>query len=449
MKKDYTMGPRTLPLDDTWDVIVIGGGPAGCAAAAAAAREGARTLLLEATGSLGGMGTGGLVPYWMIWGDEEKPIIRGLAERVYTQCLNGMPHADKRGLNGPIDAELLKRIYDDLVTSAGAHVLFNTMLVAVEAKGGAVDTVIAANKAGLTAYRAKIYVDCSGDADLAAWAGAAFVQGEAGTGEMMPVTHCFVLANVDGYAYVHGRKLWPDVITEIVNSGKYPAIADRHSCNDMIGPGIVGFNAGHQWDVDNTRPETVSAALIQGRKIAKAYRDAVAEYLPAAFANAFLVNTGSLLGVREGRRIIGDYSLTTEDYFARRSFPDEICRNHYPIDIHTAKHEVAADKQGKFDVMGRYDHFKPGESHGIPYRCLCPKDLRNVLVAGRSVSCERPVQAAIRIMPVCLGMGEAAGLAAALAAQGKADIHAVDTARLRRRLLEEGAYLPESAEEKS
>jgi len=440
----YTLAPRELPLDDAWDVIVVGGGPAGCAAAAAAAREGARTLLLEATGCLGGMGTAGLVPYWMTWGDGKKPVIRGLAERVYTACLNGMPHASKQEHSGPIDAELLKRIYDDLVTEAGARVLFNTQLAAVDAQNGQVDVIIAANKAGMTAYRAKTYVDCTGDADLAAWAGAPFVQGDPATGELMPVTHCFVLTNVDDYAYTYGRRLWPDVITAIVNSGKYPEIASRHSCNDPVGPGTIGFNAGHQWDVDNTRPETASAALIQGRKIAKAYRDALAEYLPAAFANAFLVNTASLLGIREGRRIIGDYCLTTEDYFARRSFNDEICRNHYPIDIHTAKHEVAADKQGQFSVMDRYEHFRPGESHGIPYRCLCPRGLRNVLVAGRSVSCERPVQAAIRIMPVCLGMGEAAGLAAALAARETTDVHSVDTAHLRLRLREEGAYLPEA-----
>lgn len=440
----YRFQPCELPLDDSWDVIVVGGGPAGCAAAAAAAREGARTLLLEATGCLGGMGTAGLVNYWMTWGDGEKPIIRGLAERVYRACVDGMPHADPRELSGPIDAELLKRIYDDLVTGAGARVLFNSMLASVETRDGGVETLIVANKAGLTAYRAKSYVDCSGDADLATWAGAEFVQGEPGSGDLMPVSHCFVLTNVDGYAFTHGRKIWPEVMTEIVNSGAYPEIATRHCCSSFIGPSAIGFNAGHQWEVDNTRPETVSAALIQGRKIAKAFRDALAEYLPAAFANAFLTSTGSLLGVREGRRIIGDYCLTTEDYFARRSFADEICRNHYPIDIHTARHEAAAEKAGEFEIINRFEHFKSGESHGIPYRCLCPRGVRNVLVAGRSVSCERPVQAAIRIMPVCLGMGEAAGLAAALAARETSDVHAVDTDHLRCRLREEGGFLPEA-----
>lgn len=443
----FTLRERALPLDDSWDVIVVGGGPAGCTAAAAAAREGANTLLIEATGCLGGMGTGGLVPAWMTFGDREKLVIRGLAEHVLNTCKADMPHFNPEWQGGPIDAELLKRIYDDMVTSAGATVLFNTSLAAVEMEQpGVVSALILSNKAGMTAYRAKVYVDGTGDGDLAVWAGADYLQGDDTTGELMPVTHCFTLANVDVYAYQYGPAMWPDTINTILHSGNYPEIADQHFCNNLIGPGVVGFNAGHLWDVDNTDPSTVSAALVQGRKIAKAFRDALAETHPA-FANAFLASTASLLGVRETRRIIGDYVLNIEDFLSRRSFADEICRNAYPVDIHTAKNEIDASRQGQLDVMARYEQYGPGESHGIPYRSLTPKGLHNVLIAGRAVSCDRPVQSSIRIMPACLGMGEAAGLAAALAATHPApDVHAVDTATLRRRLREEGGYLPELSE---
>ena len=136
-----------------------------------------------------------------------------------------------------------------------------------------------------------------------------------------------------------------------------------------------------------------------------------------------------------------DYVLNLDDWLNRRTFEDEICRNAYPIDIHT----TAAEAQDKKEVnaMHRFPNYGPGESHGIPYRCLTPKGLRNLLVAGRNISCDRPVHASIRVMPVCLAMGEAAGLAAALAAQAQTpDVHAVNTARLRDRLRAEGAYLP-------
>lgn len=442
----YALAPRALPLDEGWDVIVVGGGPAGCTAAASAAREGARTLLVEATGCLGGMGTSGLVPAWCPFTDGRQIIVRGYAERLLCETKAGLPHVPPAQNDWvPIDAEALKRQYDELVTGAGATVLFNTVLSAVEmGEDGRIDAIILSNKAGLTAYRAKVYVDASGDGDLAAWAGAEFVQGEEGTGELQPSTLCFAISNVDEYAYRHGPKM-QGVMAQILASGKYPCLLDSHFCNNLTGPRTVGFNAGHLWEVDNTNPASVSAALIEGRRMAEAIRDGLAEFHPAAFANAQLVRTASLMGVRESRRIIGDYLLTVEDYMARRGFADEVCRNAYPIDIHTAKDEIAQSRAGGLNVMERYEQFGSGESHGIPYRCLTPRGLRNVLVAGRSISTDRLVQGSTRVMPICLGLGEAAGMAAAHAAeQPTPDVHAIDSARLCRRLLEEGAYLPDA-----
>lgn len=323
---NYTLKERMIPCDDSWDVLVVGGGPAGCAAAAASAREGAKTLLVETTGALGGMGTSGLVPAWCPFTDKERIIYGGLAERVLKTCMAGMPHVPKTQYTWtPIDAELLKRIYDDLMIEHGVTVSFNTFMASVE-----------------------------GDA----------------------------------------------------NGGA-----------------------------------SVSKALMQGRKIAKAFRDACAEFLPEAFGNAHLTSTGSLLGVRETRRIVGDYVLTMDDYVARRSFPDEICRHSYPIDIHTTK--VEAEEGTVVEAMFRFENYGKGASHGIPYRCLTPRGLKNLLVAGRSISTDRTVQASTRVMPVCLAMGEAAGIAAAMAVVTEnGDVHAVDTDRLRTTLKEKGAYLP-------
>lgn len=449
-----TMRARTISLDDSWDVIVIGGGPSGCAAAAASAREGARTLLLEANGALGGMGTLGLVPFFCGYADGEKVIARGIAEHVRKTLCEQTPHLRREEARGPIfwpaiDPERLKRIYDDLVTSAGVDVLFHSQLVAVdETMDGVVGALIVGNKTGLSAYRAPVYVDCTGDGDLATWAGASFEKGDA-QGNLQPATHCFVLSNVDEY----GLNAGPDVhffdpdspVHKAIRSEKYPLIVDLHSCSSQVGPRSFGYNTGHVYGIDNTNPHSVSQGLLQGRQQAEQYRAAFAEFHPA-FANAYLAATGALLGVRETRRILGDYFLTQDDYLARRSFPDEICRNAYNIDIHDSS--VSSDQTGdiaeiKQNIEAEIKQYANGESFGVPYRCLTPRDLKNVLVAGRCISTDRAVNGSVRIMACCLTTGEAAGLAAALTARADAhDIHRVDTDHLRVRLRAHGAYLP-------
>ncbi len=445
----YELKSRTINLDDCWDVIVVGGGPAGCTAATASAREGAKTLLVESSGQLGGSATSALVPAWCPFSDREKIIYRGLAEKVLNEGKKGTPHVKPEDLDWvPINAEHLKRVYDDLVTSAGASVLFNTLLSAVDTDGsGGVTTIVTASKAGLQALSAKVFVNASGDADLTAWAGGEFHIGGDHGEELMPATHCFVISNVKLDAYFSGPDLYPgnpnSPIYAILKSGKYPAIPDSHIIPSMVGPGTIGFNAGHLWGVNNTDPLTVSKALMQGRKMAAQFHEALVEFYPEAFGNSYLVTTAPQVGIRESRRIVGDYVLTLEDYMARRSFDDEICRNSYFIDIHAAKEAMnkSVNDLDKWESMTL--RYEKGESHGLPYRCLTPRTLRNVIVAGRSISCEQIVQGSVRVMPVCLAMGEAAGMAAAMAAQSvETNVHHVDVRQLRTGLREVGAYLP-------
>jgi len=439
----YTLKEQKLPLDDSWDVIVAGGGPSGCTAAIAAAREGAKTLLIESMGALGGMGTLGLVPAWCPYSDGEQIIHRGLALKVFDACKQGMPVVDNNKWDWvAIDPELLKRIYDDMVTESGATVLFGTSLAAVDAtENGEVNAIITSSKAGLQALKAKVYIDCTGDADLCVWAGADYEKGNA-NGELQPATHCFQFSNVDSCNYLNGGRPPHQLVKDIALTGKYPRLNGAHLCNSLLGPGTVGFNAGHIWDVDNTDPVSISKALIQGRKMAVDFRTALAEAVPQTFANAFIVATGALMGIRETRRVIGDYVVTIDDFIARKTFDDEICRNAYPVDIHCAKDEKAAHDKGEVSAMTRHEAYEKGESHGIPYRSLIPAKLKNVLVAGRSISTDRDVQGSTRVMPPCLCMGEAAGLAAAMAVPANGDVRSVDTDKLRGRLREEDAYLP-------
>ncbi len=460
---EYLIRERKIPLDDSKEVIILGGGPAGCAAATAAAREGAKTLLVEATGMLGGMGTAGLVPWFCGYSNGKTVIARGLASHVRNQLRDNMPHLRKAMEEDPeaapaIDPELLKRIYDEMVVESGADILFNSSVCAVEKDaGGGVDAVIISNKSGLTAYRAKIYIDCTGDGDIAAWAGAPFEKGDI-SGAMQMATHCFVISNVDESLLAKGPEIHfydpNSPVWKALKSDKYPLINDLHSCNMKIGPATFGFNAGHIPDVDNTEPWDTSRALITGRSTAGQYRDAFAEYHPA-FANSVLVATGSLMGIRETRRVLGDYVLTVDDYTGKRKFHDEICRNAYGIDVHNpSKENQAPDDKSIQEIIDSLKErnrkavkpLNPGDSFGVPYRCLTPKNLKNVLVGGRCISTDRQVNGSVRIMACCLNTGEAAGVAGAMACFDGGDVHSVDTDKLREKLKSYGAYLPDAGE---
>jgi hypothetical protein len=452
---NFVMREKSLSLDDSWDVIVVGGGPAGCAAATAAGREGARTLLVEATGMLGGMGTAGLVPWFCGYTNGKEIIAKGLAERVRLKLADGIPHFKKaleanELISPPIDPELLKRIYDEMTMEAGVEVLFNTQLASVEKSSAeTIEALIVSNKAGLSALKAKIYVDCTGDGDLAVWAGADFEKGDE-NGAMQPATHCFAIGNIDEellekgpriHFYDPGSPVW-----KALKSDTYPLIEELHSCSMKLAPGTFGFNTGHVYDVDNTDPVNLSRALITGREMAAQYIAAFKEFHPA-FADSTLLATGALMGIRETRRIIGDYVATLDDYMAHRSFFDEICRSAYNIDVHHAsKEDVLKLTKLSIPELQEYNRnytqpLDPGESFGVSYRCLIPKGLNNALVAGRCISTDRRTNGSVRIMACCLNTGEAAGIAAAMSAE-KRDVRTVDTDALRSKLKANGAFLP-------
>ncbi|WP_054959148.1 FAD-dependent oxidoreductase [Bacteroides thetaiotaomicron] len=422
-----------IAVDDRWDVIVVGGGPGGCAAAISAAREGAKTLLIEAMGQLGGMGTAGMVPAWCPFSDGEKIIYRGLAEKIFEASRKGVPHERKQKMNWvSINPEYLMTVYDQMVTESGARVLFFSRVAAVEkAADETVDAIIVANKSGLVAFKAKVFIDATGDGDLAAWAGASFKRGD-DSGVVQSSSLCFSFANVDSYNYnLTGPSLHTSnknsPVYKAIESGKYPLI-DKHFNSNFIGPDVVQFNAGHLDNVDSTDPWATTQAMMAGRQIAGQYLEAMKDVQPKTFGSAFLVKTASLLGVRDSRRIEGDYTFTVEDWKERRTFEDEIGRNCYYIDVHKPGHKET--------------RYKKGESHGIPYRCLTPKGLKNVLTAGRCISTDEEAFGSLRVMPPCLVTGEAAGMAAVHAIkQAKNDVHKIDTDYLRKRLKEEGQYL--------
>jgi len=298
--------------------------------------------------------------------------------------------------------------------------------------------VICAAKSGMYAIQADVYIDCTGDGDLSAWAGAPFEKGDE-QGNMMPGTLCSLWADVDWQAVRKSGELDDDFLPAAFEAGIF-SVQDRHLPGMFrVGEHLAGGNVGHAFGVDATDEDSLTRALVQGRKTVREYEAFYKRFL-TGYGQMQLAATGSLMGIRESRRIMGDYVLDLYDFKNRAVFDDEIGRYCYPVDIHAAQpsDESFANFMREFTEL----RYQPGESYGIPYRSLLPRGLRNVLVAGRCVSSDRYIQGSLRVMPGCYVTGQAVGAAAALSLAHAGEVRAISTAALQSRLLELGAYLP-------
>ena len=448
MAKDAQTGcivfRREIPIRHEVDVFVAGGGPAGAAAAVSAARQGVSVFLAEGHSCFGGMGTAALVPAFMQFGDGENFLAGGFGEEILTRLRSvGGTGPDDSAKNSNdsmvgIKVEVLKRVYDELVTEAGVEFTFCTQLIAVETDGNRVVTAICAAKSGIFAVKAKIYIDCTGDGDLAFLAGAPFEKGDE-QGNLMPGTLCSLWANVDFQAWKKSGLSHQDALPKAFKDGVFTH-HDRHLPGMWpVSENIGGGNIGHTFGTDGTDERSLTKGLVWGRKSMLEYERYYKEYLEG-FEKMELVATGSLLGLRETRRIMGDYVLCLDDFHGRAVFDDEIGRYSYPVDIHPA----GTDEADYDKFKDEWDNLRlgPGENYGIPYRCLVPQKLTNVLVAGRCISADRFMQSSVRVMPGCYITGQAAGAAAALAAERATDTRSLDVTELQARLVKMGAFLP-------
>lgn len=412
------------------DVFVAGGGPAGVAAAVTAARLGKSVFLAEATCSLGGMGTAGLIPAFMKFTDGENFLAGGIGKEIYDK------NNELGGVGTAINAEVLKKIYDDLCIDSGVNFTFQTQLIDVIMNGANIDYVILASKSGLFSVKAKMYIDGTGDGDLAYLSGAKYEKGDE-SGNMMPGTLCSLWSDVD----------WSrvDIPTqegnlELAFKDKVFTYNDRHLPGMWkVGEKIGGGNIGHAFSVDGTDEVSLTKALVEQRKRLSEYETYYKNYL-TGFENMHLVGTGSLLGIRETRRIIGDYVLNLSDFNNRSIFVDEIGRYSYPVDIHASTPDEENYKVYANDF--KEIRYQKGESYGVPYRILTPVGLDNLLVAGRCVSTDRYMQGSIRVMPGCYITGQAAGVAASVSISNNTTTRGFDIRILQNELENLGGYLP-------
>ncbi len=463
--------PRApLPVLREVDVLVVGGGTAGAVAGIAAAREGLRTLVVEPLGFLGGTQTGALVTPMMPNQIDGVPLNGGIDLEINRRMMaQGTSGRFRDGNEGWFDPEALKATLDALLTEAGGEALFFTSFVDVLMDGDAVIGAVLHNKAGLCAVRAARVIDATGDADVAVRAGAPFVSGDA-EGEHQPLGFRFLLGGLDfstlvpflegqgrfdhtgadearaegssvplfTSAMVAGRG-WPleGRFREAVAAG----VLEEEDLNyvqffSMSGrPGELAFNNPRiRTHIDGTDPFHLSHAALEGRRMIQRYAAFFRRYVPGC-AEAYVSQTAPMVGVRETRRIVGEYTLTSDDFFAARKFDDAIARNCYPIDLHRRDENAA-----------RLLKLPPGAYHEIPYRCLVPQRVENLLVVGRALSADFEAQGAVRIQSNCRAMGEAAARACALSLRAGLTPRALDGAVLRRHLIACGARLaPEGA----
>ena len=415
------------------DVLVAGGGPAGVAAAVMAAEAGARVLIIEQSGSFGGVGTVGMVPEIMNFDDGEHFLAGGFGARVHDALFPPCKFEREWVITSP---EKLKRLYDEMIAKAGVEYLFFNKLTDVITDGKQITHAIVSAPEGIYAIQAKYFIDTTGNGALAALAGCGFDFGDENK-ITMPATLCSLWGNVDFDALDIEQQ------REGVEAAYHAGVLTQY---DTILPGmkpifpdcrVAGGNIGHAFAVNDTESRSLSDAMTLSRRVLAEYERYYKEYVRGC-ENTELLRSADLLGVRESRRIHTDKVLTKEAFFGKEPFDDEIGRYSYPVDIHpmTPSEKGMAD----FEKSIQLRHEK-GESYSIPYGAIVAKDRDNLFVAGRHIGADRAMQASVRVIPGAYITGQAAGIAAALCTKLSCDAHGLDVKMLQTALKSIGAYL--------
>ncbi|MBQ4050323.1 MAG: FAD-dependent oxidoreductase [Oscillospiraceae bacterium] len=412
----YKEPERSIEAFDGYDVIVAGSGPAGIAAALMAGRSGCRVLLIEACGSPGGISTSGLMSHFTGTVDSRlyDELLKRASEKYYAfnNAPLDIPDPQMTSLIN-IDPEMLKLTYIEMLEEAGVEMLFYTFVCGVVMDGKTVKGVITESKSGRRAYLGKAVIDCTGDGDVAAMAGAEYFLGRESDHKMQPATMMFKVGGVDPEKAVYPPSFETTIETE---KGELQALAKEklpHPAGHVLLyrstiPGIVTCNMTNCIDIDGTKAEDLTRAEIVCRKQMVPIVKFLREYVPG-YENCYIISAASLMGIRETRHFYGVSTITEEDILAARLFEDWVVRGaHFNFDVHNLT-------GASLDETGVQKHFKQQKGYSIPYGCLVPRDIDGLLLSGRNISGTHMAHSNFRVMPICLAMGEACGAAAAIA----------------------------------
>ncbi|QJD87761.1 FAD-dependent oxidoreductase [Cohnella herbarum] len=439
------------------DVIVVGGGPAGITAAIAAGRQGVKTILVERYGFVGGMSTAAMVYPWMTFhADSGEQVIKGIAQEIVDrlQERGGSP-GHLRDTVGfvhtvtPYHPEIYQVVAMDMLREAGVKLLLHSFVDEVETSDGTIQSVRITTKSGKMELKGKVFVDTSGDADVAYLSGTETLQGRDGDLQSQPMTMKFRMRGVDlakvkQYMIDHPEDFYKKTpvkeLPELPLTGVCGFYSQWKAAEVPINRDQVLFFTGPADDevlinctrvqgLDGTNVEDLTQAEEEGRKQVLMMSEFLKRDVPG-FEKASISAVGTQIGIRETRRIVGHYALTKEDVVAGRKFEDTIARSGYPIDIH--------DPSGK----GVTASWIAGDgTYDIPYRCLVPNKTRNLLAAGRCISTTHEALATTRLTPSCMATGQAAGTAAALSVLANVAPIDVDIRQLQDALKKEKACL--------
>jgi hypothetical protein len=431
---------KQLPIIRKVDVLVCGGGPAGFIAAIAAARNGARTLLIERYGFLGGMATASFVGPISKFKVHGEFAVQGIPwEFVERMAQKNGAITDLYSGNVPFDTEVYKLVSMQMVRESGAELLLHAYAVGVimdEQQTGQCNYVIIESKSGRQAIQAKTIVDCTGDADLVAFAGLPYERSNTEAGQTQPMTLYFRMGGVntqemeelvmaqDGVGHVQELH---DRMKEARERGELPLFGGpwiQHG--STLHPGEVSANVT-RYPGNAVDAESLTEAECTTRENMFELIPFMKRHMPA-LKDAHLVVSGTQVGIRESRRIKGLYRMTKDDVLVKKDFPDTVAKGAHPIDIHSSN----SNAQELIWLK---------EPYNIPYRSLVPETSRNILVAGRCISASREAFASIRVQAQCMALGQAAGTAAAMCSATGQSVAELDGALVRRRLAEQGALV--------
>ncbi len=440
-------------------MLVVGGGNAGCAAALAAARHGARTMLVERYGFLGGTATASMVGPWMTFHSGEERIVGGIAQEMVERLVatGASPGhiadaSDYVPTITPFDPEVHKALLFEMMQEAGVHLLLHAYFLEAVLDDGALTGARFATVGGQRSYLATVTIDATADAYVAASAGVGTQQGDE-RGRVQPATLIFRISHVDlektaAYLRTHPDQMRTSLKTHERRAGTLSAVAGLHALwdeareNDEVHvprelvsffispyPDEVTVNMTRVINIDPLNPDDLTRAEIEARGQTMELMHFFRKHVPG-FENARIAATATQVGIRESRRIVGEYTLTREDVLSGRHFDDAVARSAYPIDLH--------NPSGSGTTTSR---LPPGASYEIPYRCLVPAHVDGLLVAGRCISTTHEALASTRLTPTVMTLGQAAGTAAAMAIRGNARVRDVDPHSLRDALAADGVDL--------